>query len=108
LACHWTDPHCPLWMMTRAALAKVLPRITNGGNWTWDAIRKRLKTMSRAGAVRFPGQPIVDVQFGGPGWMGIKEFTILGGDRAIGVPTLEYSIKAVKSRRRASWGGDSA
>jgi hypothetical protein len=98
---HWVDPHCPLWMMTLQALENVLPKISTGGNWTHDGIRKRIKKLSAFGVTRFPKQPIIDIQFGGSGWMKIKEFTIAGEESPVDESELEYRVVFRKGRKKA-------
>jgi len=102
LARHWVDPHCPLWMMTLPALEAVLRKITAGGNWTPEVIRKRLKKMDTRGAKRFPKQPICAVKFGGVEWMRIERFTIVGEHRTTKILEQNYTVVGQKNRRRLS------
>ena len=62
LAQHWVNPHCPLWMMTAPVMEKVLRSMTKHGSWTSETIRKRLKILRDAEALRFPGYPIFEVE----------------------------------------------
>ncbi len=61
LARHWVNPHCPLWMMTTPMLKKVLPRLAVDVSCTVEAIRNRIDILSDAGALRFPGLPIFEL-----------------------------------------------
>lgn len=100
MARHWVDPHCPLWMMSLPALEGVLRQITTNGSWSPETIRDGLKKMNAAGALRFPGQPIIDVQFGGGGWMGIERFAILGAESSFPFEELDYRVVIHKNRKR--------
>ena len=55
---HWTNSHCPLWLMQNGAILKACKALTEGGSWTEAAIKNLLK---RTQLPRHEKRPIIDV-----------------------------------------------
>lgn len=59
LATNWTNPHCPLWLMTRGAIYKACVGLSTNLDATKSMIEERLKDLE---LVRTPSPPIVGVE----------------------------------------------
>lgn len=64
LATNWTNPHCPLWLMTRHAIYRACIGLTNGLVVTEHMIHERLKKQKW---VRVTSPPIADVKLNSDG-----------------------------------------
>lgn len=59
IATHWTDSHCPFWLMQVDAILKACNVLSVNGSWTKEMVNERLKKLKLK---RFTPAPIVDVQ----------------------------------------------
>lgn len=43
MAAHWTNPHCPLWLMERPAVYEACKLLSPGGNWSQNTVDNFIK-----------------------------------------------------------------
>ncbi len=59
IATHWTDSHCPLWLMQVGAILKACKAHSINQSWTMEMVKERLKKLKLK---RFRPAPILDIQ----------------------------------------------
>jgi hypothetical protein len=64
IATHWTDSHCPFWLMQVDAILKACNVLSVNGSWTREVVNERLKKLKLK---RFKPAPIEDIQIDSSG-----------------------------------------
>lgn len=103
LATNWTNPHCPLWLMTRGAIYQACVGLSNGLVVTAYMIEERLKNMK---LVRTASSPIVGVELNKDGKIekfvvSNKYFSLIKTKQFISSSDREYCLVKRPARHRS-------